>query len=81
MKILYTEHFRRSYRKLSPTIQKAFDKQIAYLEMNLRHPSLRAKKFDERNGIWQARATKNWRFYFLIDGETVTLLDVIVHPK
>ena len=31
------------------SIQKAFDKQVWLLVENLRHPSLRAKKYDEAN--------------------------------
>jgi len=45
-------------------VQKAFIKQINYLVRNLKHPSLRAKKFDEAKGRWQARINDDWRFYF-----------------
>jgi len=34
-------------------VQKAFEKQAKLLVENLHHPSLRAKKYDERNDIWQ----------------------------
>jgi len=34
---------------------RSFHKQLAFLERDLRHPSLQAKKFDESAGIWQAR--------------------------
>ena len=63
------------------SVQKAFDKQIVLLAENLRHPSLRAKKYDEASDVWQARVTKGWRFYFQIDGDTYTILSVIAHPK
>jgi hypothetical protein len=54
---------------------------VALLLSNLRHPSLRAKKYDETRDIWQARVTAGWRLYFQIVGETYYLLDVIPHPK
>ncbi len=63
------------------TVRKAFDKQTALLAENLRHPSLRAKKYDEANDIWQARVTKGWRFYFQIEDDTYTILSVRAHPK
>ena len=48
-----------------PSIQRAFEKQLALLLTNPRHPSLRAKKYEEARGIWQARVTRDWRFYIL----------------
>ena len=63
------------------SVQKVFDKQVALLAENLRHPSLRAKKYDEANDVWQARVTNGWRFYFQIEGGTYTILSVTSHPK
>ena len=81
MRLHYTERFRRSYQNAPRTIQQAFDQRAALLVGNLRHPSLRAKKYDEAKDIWQARVTRDWRFYFRIDGDTYILLDIMAHPK
>jgi mRNA interferase RelE/StbE len=62
-------------------VRKAFFKQIKLLEQNLRHPSLRAKKYDEANDRWQARVNQEWRFYFKIEGEVYRILKLIPHPK
>lgn len=51
------------------------------LEADLRHPSLRAKKYDEARQIWQARVNRSWRFYFIIQGDSYLLLDIMSHPK
>jgi hypothetical protein len=48
---------------------------------NLRHPSLRTKKFDEARDVWQGRVDADWRFYFKIDGDGYYLLDIIPHSK
>ena len=77
----FTLRFRRQYQKLSEDRQAKFDKQLAFLLSNLRHPSLRAKKYDEASDIWQARVDDGYRFYFQIDGETYLLLSIIPHPK
>jgi len=74
-----SERFRRSFKKLPKVVQEVFFKQVTYLLENLQHPSLRAKKYDERNGIWQARVTRNVRFYFLIEKETYFLVDIQKH--
>ncbi|NGZ09627.1 MAG: hypothetical protein CV088_09610 [Nitrospira sp. LK70] len=77
----FTLRFREQYRRLSSERQAKFDKQLTFLLSNLRHPSLRAKKFDETNDIWQARVDDDYRFYFQIVGETYLLLSIIPHPK
>lgn len=81
MQLFFTERFKKSYRGAPEEVQKSFDKQANYLMVNIRHPSLRAKKYDESYGIWQARVNKNWRFYFLLSQGGTTLLDIISHPK
>jgi predicted lipid carrier protein YhbT len=81
MKIRRTAHFDRNYTRAPQEIQQAFDKQSLLLLQNLRHPSLRAKKYDESNDRWQARVTRDWRFYFLIEGDTYILQDITRHPK
>ena len=64
-----------------PSVRRAFYKQAAFLAGNLHHPSLRAKKYDEANDVWQARVNRDWRFYFIIVDETYVILDVVPHPK
>ncbi len=77
----FTLHFRKHYQKLSPERQAKFDKQLAFLLSNLRHPSLPAKEYDEANDIWQARVDDDYRFYFQIEDDTYILLSIIPHPK
>jgi plasmid maintenance system killer protein len=81
MRAVYTERFLESYADAPPDIQRAVDRRIALLLHNLRHPSLRAKKYDESRDIWQARVNGGWRFYFKIEGDAYQLIDLIPHPK
>ena len=81
MKVAFTERFRRSYGDAPANVRRAFDKQLVHLLRDLRHPSLRAKKYDSVRDIWQARVDSGWRFYFRIEDDTCLLLDVIPHPK
>lgn len=81
MKRRLTPQALESYLSAPRAIQNAFDKQIRTLVENLRHPSLRSKKYDEKNDRWQARVNRNWRFYFRIIGDTYVIEDIIPHPK
>ena len=64
MKREFSEQFNKSYKAAPLDVQKSLDKQLRFLLSNLRHPSLRAKKFDETLSLWQARVTRGWRFLF-----------------
>lgn len=81
MKVAFSHHFIRQYAALSEERKAKFDKQLEFLLTNLRHPSLRAKKYDAARDIWQARLDRNYRFYFQIEGDTYRLLSVIPHPE
>ncbi len=71
----------RNYVAAPAKVQKAFDKQAKLLVENLHHPSLRAKKYDERHDIWQGRVNRDWRFYFTIKDDTYIITSIIPHPK
>ncbi|HWQ69555.1 MAG TPA: hypothetical protein VN494_06325 [Patescibacteria group bacterium] len=81
MRAFYTKRFLDHYAAASPRIQQAVDRRIGLLLQNLRHPSLRAKKYDEAQGIWQARVNGGWRLYFTIEGDLYRLLALLPHPK
>ena len=61
MKLDYTQSALDSLKALPSPIRKAFYKQAAFLVENLRHPSLRAKKYNEAEDKWQARVNQDWR--------------------
>ena len=81
MNVSYTPFFKERMKECPKEIQQKFYKQIFYLKQNLRHPSLRAKKYSEVEDIWQARVDQNYRFYFCIENDTYILLNIRPHPK
>lgn len=81
MKWRHTNKSKEDYRDAPTEIQGAFDKQARLLASSLRHPSLRAKKINGTDDIWQARVTRGWRFYFQIVGDTYFIVRIIPHPK
>jgi len=81
MKIRYTPKFKTRLREFQLDIRAKFYKQARYLLKDLRHPSLRAKKYDSAEDIWQARVNGGIRFYFLIVNDTYILLDIRKHSE
>jgi len=81
MRVDTAPKFRANLLKFPLTVQKKLAKQIDFLVKDLRHPSLRAKKYDESRGIWQGRVDRNVRFYFLINGSRYILLNIKKHSK
>ena len=81
MKIDYVPRALDALESAPIIVRKAFFKQVGFLGTNLKHPSLHAKKYDESRDLWQARVNKDWRFYFVITGDTYVIIDIIPHPK
>ena len=81
MRVIFSARAAIAIANAPESVRKAFHKQIAFLARDLHHPSLRAKKYDEAQDIWQARVTKDWRFYFTIADDAYVIRHVIPHPK
>ena len=81
MEVLLSDRTIESLSHAPPDVRRAFEKQLRFLLTNRLHPSLHAKKYDESEDLWQARVSRNWRFYFTIVNDTYRIEDVIAHPK
>jgi mRNA interferase RelE/StbE len=81
MKVRFTDRADKDYAALSATVRKAFGKQLEFLLVNHRHPSLRAKKLEGSDDLWQARVNRSWRFYFKVDGDEYAIIGIVPHPK
>ena len=79
MRYSRTPQFERAFKKFTKQIKTVFEKQLRFLVSDIRHPSLRAKKYDETRGIWQARVTNSVRFYFQIIDDKYRVLDIEKH--
>ncbi len=81
MKLRLTERADKDYAAMPVYLRKALGKQLGFLLASLNHPSLRAKKYGGLADVWQARVTRDWRFYFKIEGDEYVILSIIPHPK
>jgi mRNA interferase RelE/StbE len=81
MNVRFTERADKDYAALSANVRKAFGKQLEFLLENPRHPSLRAKKLEGHDDLWQARVNRSWRFYFKAEGDEYAIIGIVPHPK
>lgn len=65
MIVARSPRFDRAYKKLSRPVQELFKKQVGLLvSSRLSHPSLRTKKVQGTDTIWEARIDVAYRFTF-----------------
>lgn len=81
MNILWTDKFKRNYKRLPTPISKKFQKQLTLLFSNIKHPSLRIKKMAGRENVWEERVDRFWRFTFQKDKENIVLRTIGPHDE
>lgn len=80
LNIKFTKQSQDTYKKLQTNIRKKLEKQVLLLSTNFRHPSLRAKKMGAMNRF-EARIDRKYRFTFILEKETVTILTIGPHDE
>ncbi|MSQ14898.1 MAG: hypothetical protein EXR50_03440 [Dehalococcoidia bacterium] len=78
MELAYTQRFLRAYRRLTYEEKRQVDAHLLLLAENLRHPSLRARKWGAYS-IWYARVSRDIRIFFEVLEDFYLLLDVGHH--
>ena len=81
MEIVFTKRASKDFFSLTPQLKTQMRKQLAYLQENLRHPSLDAKKYGGADSLWQGRVNRDDRFYFRIVDDEYHIAMIIPHPK
>jgi mRNA interferase RelE/StbE len=79
MKISRTDAFKREFQKLPDRIKRSTEKALRLLVTNPHHPSLRVKKVKGElikgfDNVFEARITRDYRLFFLIDSDCYVLL-------
>lgn len=64
MNIYRTERFKKAYKKLPSEIQLRTKEKLILFVGDIRHPSIRVKKIQGTDNIWEASITMNYRFTF-----------------
>lgn len=75
MELNFTKQFTKDYEKLNQDIKKQVDKKLNLLLVNIRHPSLRVKKLEGRENIYEGSINMKYRFLFqLIENNDIYLI-------
>jgi len=77
-----TPQFNANYAKLDAQSQKAIRKALTFMLHDLRHPSLRTKKMQGKDYIYEASATMDIRITFHFEKpETIVLRNCGHHDR
>ncbi len=79
MRIFYTKTFKKDFQGLPREIELIVQKKLELFVNDSRHPSLRVKKMEGLNNIWEGRINDNYRFTFQIDSDTCILRRIGSH--
>lgn len=79
MRLTRTDPFERSYKKLPEFVKRKADRILILLAGDLRHPSIRAKKIQGADDIWEGRIDKFHRFTFQINNDEILLRSIGPH--
>lgn len=81
MKIARTDKFKKAWKQLDEQDKKMARKAIENLVRDICYPSLRVKKMEGAEDIWEARASLSIRITFKIGNDVVTLRNIGQHDK
>lgn len=76
----YSEKFKKHYRKLSATEKKQITNKLVLLSNNPSHPSLRTKRIQGTDNLFESSANMDVRIIWYYEGnKLIALVDVGHH--
>jgi mRNA interferase RelE/StbE len=81
MEFLFTARFKKSYRKLEENDKKGIQKKLALMRRNPHHPSLRTKKVQGTDDIFECSINMSLRMSWEYEGKSILLRVVGNHDE
>jgi mRNA-degrading endonuclease RelE of RelBE toxin-antitoxin system len=81
MSLIFTKRFKKTYQKLPQNIQRKVKKALRLLAENPRHSSLRIKRIQGTEKIYEGRIDLKYRFSFEFDNEDILLRNIDNHDE
>ena len=79
LKITFTDRFQKHYKSLTETEKKLFKNKLSVFAENSMHPSLRVKKIQGTNGLFEFSVNMDIRVIWFYEGESLVALVDIGH--
>ena len=82
LKITFTDRFQKHYKSLTETEKNQFKNKLSVFAKNPTHPSLRVKKIQGTNGLFEFSVNMDIRVIWFYEGESlVALVDIGHHDN
>ena len=81
MEFIFTERFKKSYKQLSKDGQMTLHKKLELMSSNPHHPSLRTKKVQGTDNIFECSINMSIRMTWQYEGESILLRVVGDHDE
>lgn len=79
LQITFTDRFRKHYKSLSETEKKQFKSKLGIFVENPFHPSLRTKRIQGTNDLFEFSVNMDIRVIWFYEGESLVALVDIGH--
>ena len=79
LQITFTDRFQKHYKDLTATEKKQFKSKLALFVENPLHPSLRVKRIQGTNDLFEFSVNMDIRVIWFYEGETLVALVDIGH--
>ncbi len=77
--LIFTERFKKNFKKLPRSIQQQFDHKLELFLSNPRHPSLNIHRYHGVEAVWEAYISKQYRFTFSFTPENIIFRNIGPH--
>ena len=81
MPLIFTRRFKKAYQRLPMPVQNKVKKALRLLDENPHYPSLRIKRIQGTDKLYEGRIDRKYRFSFEFDGEDILLRNVDNHDE
>lgn len=81
MEFIYALRFKKSYKKLDQDEKKTLQKKLSLMSKNPHHPSLRTKKVQGTNDLFECTVNRRIRLTWQYEGESIMLRVIGEHDE
>ena len=81
MEFIFTERFKKAYKKLVEDEQKVLHKKLSLMSKNPHHPSLRTKKVQGTKDIFECTVNMSIRITWQYEADSILLRTVGNHDE